>query len=580
MVRRCITIVVVHPNWLPRFEWAAGLMLNLTEMQFIRTPGFDVATSLLKQPPRKGLTDVDVLGNFRRQIIVVPSMSAVPEQVRLAATHILHAGMPLPHHVRAARRLAGLPRLPDPVVQDLVKLDPDLFEAFVARPNLHVEDLHQAARSQAGATEGPKLSDLPGFKPARKWADALKRDVADWKEGKISWAEVEPRAVLHGPPGTGKTLFASALAAELGIPLVATSVAQWQSSGDGYLGNMLRAMRASFSEVMTHGCAILFIEELDGIGRRGQSTGKNSYYESNVVNCFLEMTDEVTKAGGTIIVGATNRLDDIDPAILRSGRLERHIKIELPDPLERAQILRHHLSPDVELSDVSKVTERLYAATPSDLQLLARKARRTARQDSRAVTVDDVRRHLPERAKLPEAILRRVAIHECGHGLVALASKLADDIVLEIQDDYLVEGMAVQDGGFTSYRMIEAILSTEATLLARIRICLGGMAAEEVIYGNRSIGGAGHPASDLAEATKVATQLVMSFGLGKSLTFMKEWRSIDAASGPPPEIQQEVHAILAKELRAAKELLAKDKAALIREAAELVVDRRREYRRA
>lgn len=341
---------------------------------------------------------------------------------------------------------------------------------------------------------------------------------------------------------------------------------------------MLLAMRAAFTSAHAHGCCILFIDEIDGVGRRGQGSSRNAYYESMVVNAFMGLVDEIADKGGVILLGATNRLEDIDAAILRSGRLEHRITIEPPNLETRARILQHHLSSPIDLQRLKKLIDGLPDKAASDLELLARKANGFARREGRQVLLEDVKRHLPERILLSEDDLMRIAAHEIGHALVAISTKMVGDVSVEIRGDYFAGTGSAQDGGRTHYEMNQSMLPTEASLLARIRICLGGMVAEEVIYGNRSIGGAGSSGSDLAEATKYATQMVRSFGMGKSLLFEQDWRTIDNRHILPPELRSEVNAIIAKEYRAAKELLAKDKATILRHAAELVVDRRREYR--
>lgn len=194
------------------------------------------------------------------------------------------------------------------------------------------------------------------------------------------------------------------------------------------------------------------------------------------------------------------------------------------------------------------------------------------------VTAEDIKASLPQKTKLPEAVVLRTAVHECGHVLVALASKLVGDIVVELEDSVSDQGFDRQEGGRVQYRMIEEILPTEATLLARIRISLGGMAAEEVVQGSRSIGGAGVIGSDIETATTIATQMVLSYGMGKNMRFYADRNKIGGPWPVPSELNSEINAILAREYRAAKELLTKEKSRLMRLAAELVVDGRMEFK--
>ncbi|XAZ25216.1 AAA family ATPase [Sinorhizobium sp. B11] len=495
-----------------------------------------------------------------------------------AADVIVNTFPPTARQMAAGRRLAGLPALPSDLLQELTRADLGVIGALIGRRALSKEDLQNTA-ARHGSSSAKPLSEVPGFSNVRPWVQALARDLEDWKAGTLTWKDIDHGALLIGPPGTGKTFFASALAAELRVPLVATSVAAWQASGDGYLGDMLRAMRASFAEARRSKCAVLFVDELDGIGRR-RSGGKNAYYESNVVNCFLELTDGLVDVEGVILLGATNRFEDIDSAVIRSGRFEEHFHIDLPDENERAAILAHHLAGAVDAAEIRKATDALRSATPADLQRLARKAKRAARIHGRMVTAEDIKASLPQKTKLPEAVVLRTAVHECGHVLVALASKLVGDIVVELEESVSDQGFDVQEGGRVHYRMIDEILPTEATLLARIRISLAGMAAEEVVQGSRSIGGAGVTGSDIETATTIAAQMVLSYGMGKNMRFYADRSRIGGLWPVPPELTQEINAILAREYRAAKELLIKEKPRLMRLAAELVVDRRMEFKRA
>lgn len=194
-----------------------------------------------------------------------------------------------------------------------------------------------------GQPPAPTVETLHGYGAARQWALDLNQDLALWRNGSLPWSQMSTKLLLSGPPGTGKTTFAKALCNTLQVPLLATSVSTWLEPS--HLGDVIKRMRISFEEARKHAPAILFVDEIDGIGKRGRNDEYDDYWNS-VVNKLLELLDGSTKSEGLIIVGATNHPDVIDPALLRSGRLETRIEIPLPDVDALVGILAHHLGHD------------------------------------------------------------------------------------------------------------------------------------------------------------------------------------------------------------------------------------------
>ncbi|WP_037077155.1 AAA family ATPase [Neorhizobium vignae] len=570
-----IIVCLVDKEWIWHAKSAATVMMtggrDRSYYDDFRRPVYIIGESL-RRTAGKGVEDFTVFRPEHQVIYLATALEGVRHSLQLAADVIVEVNAPTAKHVIAARRVLGLGQIDMPLAEAIARQPAEILIGLTARKSLEGLDLAGLEKPVSTADRSPKLSDLPGYGPARNWVGAIKQDVADWREGRLPWSDVDRGILLVGPPGTGKTLFATALANELGFDLVSTSVGAWQGSNKGYLGDMLAAMSASFADATSRRGAVLLVDELDAIGDRSTMRGDHAFYEGNVIGRFLDLTTHALEKPGTIIVGATNYGHLIDNAIQRSGRLEKHVYLDLPEEEERAEILAYHVNHSLSATDLRQVTDNLRLATPADLERLARAAKRVARIRQGVVSIQDVKASLPAKIPLPETVVHRICVHEVGHALMTMASGMADVINIRVES-HMIEGEPVQDGGRVHYQMRNTALPVDKDLLARIRIMLGGTAAEEVVFGGRSIGAGGFEGSDLDQATRLAYRLVGSYGLGKWLRYQVSADRVDGSFLPTPEMRAEVDNILAREYRATKDLLTKEKTRLMRLAAELVVDR-------
>jgi cell division protease FtsH len=330
---------------------------------------------------------------------------------------------------------------------------------------------------------------------------------------------VVPRGVLMiGPPGTGKTLLARAVAGEAQVPFFSVT---GSSFVEMFVGVGAARVRDLFAEARKRSPAIIFIDEIDAIGQRRAGQGQvvaNDEREQTLNQLLAEM-DGFDPTMGIVVLGATNRPEVLDPALLRPGRFDRQVTIPLPNVTEREAILRVHskgkkLSPNVNLSVVARGTPGFSGA---DLANLANEAAIFAVRDSRnVVTAADFEaardriilgRREGSNVLLPEE-KHAVAVHESGHALVAALSEHADPVA---KVTILPAGQTL--GVTEQLPLIERHMYSEDYLYDSLAVRLGGRAAELVVLGQGSTGAG----NDLAGATDLATKMVREFGMSSVL---------------------------------------------------------------
>ena len=363
---------------------------------------------------------------------------------------------------------------------------------------------HLVGVSSRDAGLVPLLSDMHGLGVAKPWGLALIQDLRDYAAGRLSWADVDKGCLLTGAPGTGKTSFARALAREANVPFIATSYGQWQAHREGHLGHVTQAIRKAFSEALLQSPSILFIDEIDTLPARG--TGKwNDDWWTSITNTLLECLDGFERREGVVVIAACNDPTRLDPALVRSGRLDRHIEIPRPDVPSLVGILRSHLAADLVGMDLREVALAARGSTGADVERFVREARGRARRAGLPIKLDDlldaVRNGQPE---WPADVRRRVAYHEAGHAIAFLALGIAEPKALSIGGS----------GGLAESDLGEMRAMTRAHLEKYLVALLAGRAAEQLTFGEATAGAGGSDTSDLGRATTLATRLEADFGLG------------------------------------------------------------------
>lgn len=444
-------------------------------------------------------------------VAIAPSERMIPASVRHAAD--LRLSLPPLSSMmvsKAIARLSGRKPKTSMAQADAARLTPAIIRACW-RPwgtaDQYVARMTAAVRAAAPTAAGQGLAALIGMDEAADWGRAVAQDLADLRAGHITWADCDRGALLSGPPGTGKTTFAKALAAECGVPLVTGSHSQWQAAG--HLGELLKAMRDTFEQARQQAPCILFIDELDGFGDRSAVAGDYRDYAIQVVNGLLEELDGVAGREGVVVVGACNDASRIDPAILRSGRVEKQLSILLPDHAAMSAIFAHYVGENWSEAAYEDLALNAIGATGADVEKWCRGARRRARSARRPMTEADVMAEICGQDERTDGELRRVAAHEAGHAVMAELTRAGSILGASIRGG---DGR----GGHVAMQPRKESIHTKATLLADVRVLLAGRAAEEVLLSDVSSGAGGGQSSDLARASVMLVNGLAAHGLDGS----------------------------------------------------------------
>jgi len=332
-------------------------------------------------------------------------------------------------------------------------------------------------------------------------------------------AKIPKGVLLVGMPGTGKTLMAKAVAGEAGVPFFHMSGSDFVEM---FVGVGASRVRDLFEQGRKNAPCILFIDELDAVGRtRGAGYGGGNDEREQTLNQMLVEMDGFDTKTGVIIIAATNRPDVLDPALLRPGRFDRQVVVDMPDVKEREAILKIHAKkvPLEEGSDINLIAKATPGMSGADLaNLINEAALFAARSDSKKVNIT----HLEEaRDKLLMGIARKskiisiedktaTAYHEAGHALLHYHLKNSDPLhKVTIIPRGRALGMAI------SLPEKDSFSKNKSWLLDRIKITMGGYVAEEIIYGQTTTG----TQNDIQQATNIARRMVTEWGMSESFNF-------------------------------------------------------------
>ncbi|GAA1636640.1 MULTISPECIES: ATP-dependent zinc metalloprotease FtsH [Brevibacterium] len=371
--------------------------------------------------------------------------------------------------------------------------------------------------------ENPDVTfkDVAGVDEALEELEEIKEFLAEPEKFKAVGAKIPKGVLLYGQPGTGKTLLAKAVAGEAGVPFYSISGSDFVEM---YVGVGASRVRDLFEQAKANAPCIIFIDEIDAVGRqRGAGMGGGHDEREQTLNQLLVEMDGFDVKTNVILIAATNRPDVLDPALLRPGRFDRQIPVEAPDMKGRKKILEVHakdkpLAPDVDLGQIAKRTPGFSGADLANV--LNEAALLTARENAKVIdnrildeAIDRVIAGPQKRTRLMNDKERLVtAYHEGGHALVAAAMNNTDPVT---KVTILPRGRAL---GYTMVLPSEDKYSTTRNeLLDQLAYAMGGRVAEEVVFHDPTTGAS----NDIEKATNIARKMVTQYGMSEKLGMVK-----------------------------------------------------------
>jgi cell division protease FtsH len=365
------------------------------------------------------------------------------------------------------------------------------------------------------------FADVAGADEAIQELEEIREFLANPAKFQAIGAKIPKGVLLYGPPGTGKTLLARAVAGEAGVPFYSISGSDFVEM---FVGVGASRVRDLFEQAKANAPAIIFVDEIDAVGRhRGAGLGGGHDEREQTLNQLLVEMDGFDVKGGVILIAATNRPDILDPALLRPGRFDRQIAVGPPDVIGREAVLKVHAKgkPFAADVDLSVIARRTPGFTGADLaNVINEAALLTARQNGRLITLAALEESIdrviagPERKTraMSEKEKRVTAYHEAGHALSAWAMPNLDPVH---KVTILPRGRSL---GHTLVLPLEdRYTQTRAEILDQLVYALGGRAAEELVFHEPTTGAS----NDIEKATKLAKAMVTEYGMSSKLGAVK-----------------------------------------------------------
>lgn len=393
------------------------------------------------------------------------------------------------------------------------------------------------SKARVGQKSNIKFDDIAGADEEKEETKEIVEFLKSPAKFKALGARIPKGVLLVGPPGTGKTLLAKAVAGESEVPFFSISGSDFVEL---YVGVGASRVRDLFETAKKSSPCIIFIDEIDAVGRqRGAGMGGGNDEREQTLNQLLVEMDGFEGNEGIIVLAATNRADVLDPALLRPGRFDRQVFVNVPDVKGREGIIKIHaknkpLDPEIDFKALARLTSGF---TGADIEnFLNEAAILAARNNHVSISMSDITEGINKVIMGPQKKSRLVtekdkkltAYHEAGHAIVA-KSVDSGDTVHEVS--IIPRGMA---GGYTSTRPSDDEEHfTFSKLNSRICVLMGGRVAEEIVFGDITAGAS----SDIKKATEIARKMVTEWGMSSKLGFLNAGKSEEVFLGRDYQVQ-------------------------------------------